>query len=67
MRYTYSPGTGNDLVYTASEDVNLYALNTTDGGKLGEMKLGDKITLYPAIVDGTIYIGSHASNLYTIR
>ena len=62
MRHTSSPATGDGIVYVVSEDVNLYALNTTDRRKLWEMKLGDKSPHILLLRMAPIYIGSHDGN-----
>jgi outer membrane protein assembly factor BamB len=54
-----SPAIVNGVVYIASADDNVYALNAANGRKLWNYTMGgDPGVSSPAVVDGKVYIGS---------
>lgn len=56
----------NGLVFAASADGRLYALDATTLAKQWQFSTGDQIWSTPAVSDGTVYIGSFDKNVYAV-
>lgn len=61
-----SPTIVNGLVYVASTDHKIYALNVSTGSLLEAFTTDDGIDSSPAIVNGILYIGSRDTYLYAL-
>jgi len=48
----------NGVVYVGSDDENVYALNARTGAKLWSFTTGNFVHSSPAVVNGTVYVGS---------
>src|SRR5580704_12333575 len=59
-----SPTVANGIVYSGSEDQNLYALNAATGAFLWQYTTGGLVHSSPAVANGIVYIGSDDHNLY---
>lgn len=61
-----TPAISNDLVYVASYDGNLYALNVEDGGEAWETVVGDGAPIVggPIVGGGLVLVGSSDGALY---
>jgi outer membrane protein assembly factor BamB len=60
-----SPSVVGGIVYVASEDEYLYALNATTGALLwSSIRTGGEIDSSPAVANGVVYVGSGNNNLY---
>ena len=70
-----SPIMVTDVVYVASDDGNVYALNAAKGIQLWNFSIGDFVTTSsacafessPAVVGGVVYIGSFDGNVYALN
>ena len=65
-----SPAIVNGVVYIASSDCNLYAINATSGSLLWKTSLGVGsffIFSTPAVANGVVYVGSADNNLYAVN
>jgi len=65
-----SPAVANGIVYIASEDHNLYALDATTGAlkwnyTIGELKVVGQPN--PAVANGIVYMGAHPGNVYAFN
>ena len=56
--YMSSPAIWNDVVFFGSGDGNVYALNATTGTVNWTFRTGDVVHASPAVVDGSLYVGS---------
>ena len=61
--YLSSPSVWNSHVYFGSGDGNVYALDGNSGSLKWKFQTGDVIHSSPAIVDGTLFVGSWDSYL----
>ena len=61
-----SPLVAGGLVYFASSDSNVYALDAATGAAKWKFKTADVVHSSPAIADGTIFIGSWDTYLYAL-
>ncbi|MEW5759779.1 MAG: PQQ-binding-like beta-propeller repeat protein [Candidatus Thermoplasmatota archaeon] len=62
-----SPAIENNIVYFATEDSFIYALDAINGNKVWELSAGGGFFSSPQIMDGVLYIGSKDSYLYAIN
>jgi len=60
-----SPAVVNGVLYIGSEDGNLYALDAKTGTKLWSSPVGRVIVASPVVVEGVVYVGSHAVDAST--
>ncbi len=60
-----SPAVSNGVVYTGSNDKNIYAFNAATGVKTWNFTTEGQIFSSPAVVNGIVYIGSGAGNIQT--
>lgn len=58
------PRVAGDLVYAASNDGTLYALNTADGRRRWAYTTGGAIGSAPAVLGGSVYLGGDDRVLY---
>jgi outer membrane protein assembly factor BamB len=66
--YVYSsPSVVNGVVYVASYNGNVYAINASNGKKLWSYATGGAILGSPAVANGLVYIGSTDSKLYAVK
>lgn len=63
----YSPAVVNGVVYIASYDNKLYALDARSGTKLWSYSAGNWLSSSPAIANGVVYFGSSDNNLYALN
>lgn len=56
----------SNIVYAASLDSSLYALNVTNDTLLWRYKTGGPIRAAPAVINGVVYIGSSDAYLYAL-
>jgi len=61
-----SPTVANGMVYAASNDEKLYALNATTGAVLWSTCIGFATSSSPAVANGVVYIGS-GGRLYALN
>src|ERR1022692_3063871 len=62
-----SPAAVNGVVYIASFDGMLYALNAATGAKLWSFNMGGEVCCSsPAVANGVVYIGSDDDNVYAL-
>jgi len=61
---TSSPAVANGVVYVASEDGKLYALNASTGALLWNYVTNRRVQGSPAVANGAVYIGSFDHNVY---
>ena len=61
-----SPAVSNGVVYFASGDGYVYAVDAASGTLRWKYQTGDVIHASPAIADGVVYIGSWDSYFYAI-
>ena len=66
-RSTTRPLVVNGVVYIASYDNKLYALDARSGTKLWSYSAGNWLSSSPAIADGVVYFGSSDNNLYALN
>lgn len=62
-----SPTIVNGVVYIASRDHNMYALNASTGARLWSYTTGSSIHSSPAVTNGVVYIGSGNGNVYAFH
>jgi outer membrane protein assembly factor BamB len=60
-----SPAVTNGVVYTGSNDKNVYALNAATGAKIWNYTTEGMIFSSPAVANGIVYIGSGEGNIHT--
>ena len=60
-----SPVVSNGVVYTGSNDNNIYALDAATGVKIWNYTTEGPIFSSPAVVNGIVYIGSGEGNIQT--
>jgi len=51
---------------TGSGDGNVYALAASDGSQRWQVQTGDAVLSTPAVVNGTVYVGSFDNNIYAL-
>ncbi len=61
-----SPAIADGIVYIASFDHNVYALDALTGAKTWNFSTGKQIYSSPAVADGVVYIGSNDKNVYAL-
>ena len=61
------PAISTGVVYFASDDDNVYAVDARHGTKLWSFRTGGPVASSPAVVDGVVYIGSQDSNVYALN
>ena len=61
-----SPAVSEGVVYAASDDYNLYALDGETGSLLWSYPTGDVIRSTPTVVDGRVLFGSNDNHLYAL-
>lgn len=74
LDWTYTTGAGiygppsvvNGVLYSGSDDGNVYALNATTGAQPWSFAAGAQIESSPAVVNGVVYIGDNAGTVYAI-
>ncbi len=64
---TSSPAVVNGVVYTGSEDSNLYAFRASTGTLVWKQATGFAITSSPAVAAGVVYVGSWDHKLYAFN
>lgn len=64
--YLSSPVVANGTVFFGSGDLNVYALDATNGAVKWKFKTGDVVHASPAFVDGTIFVGSWDTYFYAL-
>jgi outer membrane protein assembly factor BamB len=64
--YLSSPAVANGMVYFASGDTNIYALDAATGQLKWKFKTADVVHGSPAISGGVLYVGSWDSFLYAL-
>jgi outer membrane protein assembly factor BamB/serine/threonine protein kinase len=60
------PTISTGVVYFASDDFNVYALDARHGTMLWSFRTGGPVESSPAVVDGVVYIGSEDFNVYAL-
>ena len=55
---TSSPAVANGVVYIASFDEKVYALDATNGAKLWSYALDSQVLTSPVVANGVVYVGS---------
>ena len=45
---------------------NVYALDAGDGSERWSFKTDDSVNSSPTVVDGTVFVGSHDTNVYAL-
>ncbi len=61
-----SPTVHNDLVFIASDDDNIYALNATTGEEIWRYTTGDEVASSAAVAYGCVYVGSYDRKIYCL-
>ena len=54
----------NGVVYMASNDGSVFALDARTGGELWRRFIGDPVGSSPTVADGVVYIGSEDNYVY---
>jgi outer membrane protein assembly factor BamB len=54
-------------VYVGDLENRIYGYDTADGSERWQFETGDDVRSSPAVVDGTLYVGSDDGNLYALR
>ncbi len=62
-----SPTVANGVVYTGSDDQNVYALNASTGALLWRYTTAGLVHSSPAVANGTVYVGSDDHKLYALN
>ena len=62
-----SPAVVNGVVYVASYDDNIYALNATNGEKIWNYDTGSATDSSPAVVDSVVYVAGGDRNVYALN
>ena len=62
-----SPTVANGIVYLASLDHNVYALNAATGAKLWSFTTGNGVDSSPVVANGVVYVGSYDTNVYALN
>jgi outer membrane protein assembly factor BamB len=62
-----SPAVVEGVVYVASYDDNIYALNATNGEKIWNYDTGSATDSSPAVVDGVVYVAGGDRNVYGLN
>lgn len=62
-----SPAVVDGVVYVASYDRNIYALNATTGEKIWSYDTGSPTDSSPAVVDGVVYVSGGDRNVYGLN
>ena len=60
------PAISTGVVYFASDDYNVYAVDARDGSMLWNFRTGGPVASSPAVVDGIVYIGSEDYSVYAV-
>jgi outer membrane protein assembly factor BamB len=61
------PAVSAGVVYFASDDFNVYALDARHGAVLWSFRTGGPVESSPAVVDGVVYVGSQDWNVYALN
>jgi len=61
------PAVVDGVVYIASYDDNIYALNATSGQKIWSYDTGSSTDSSPAVVDGVVYVAGGDRNVYALN
>jgi outer membrane protein assembly factor BamB len=61
-----SPAVADGIVYTGSEDSNLYAVNAVTGALIWNYKTGAAVSSSPAVHDQTVYFTSYDGFCYAV-
>ena len=61
-----SPSVANGIVYIASGDENLYAIDAATGKERWRFATGDWVDSSPAVANGVVYAGNEDKRLYAI-
>ena len=62
-----SPAVSNGVVYIASFDHNVYAVNAKDGTQIWNFSTGGTIYCSPAVANNLVYIGSDDHKIYALN
>lgn len=62
-----SPAVAGGIVYTASEDGTVYALNATTGALVWRYTTGGAIVSSPAVSNGLVLVGSEDGTVYALN
>jgi uncharacterized repeat protein (TIGR01451 family) len=62
-----SPAVVNGVIYFASLDGPIFALDASTGAKLWSFATGGDVISSPAVANGVVYIGSRDGNLYALN
>ena len=61
-----SPSIVNNIVYSGSQDKNIYALNAQNGNLIWKYATGGPIVSSPAVADGKVFIASEDGYVYCL-
>ena len=61
-----SPAVASGVVYVASYDHTVYALNATSGAKVWSFTTGNAVLSSPAVANGAAYVGSYSGKVCAI-
>jgi outer membrane protein assembly factor BamB len=62
-----SPAVCGSVVYVASWDRAVYALEVATGAQVWNYTTGDAVSSSPAVADGVVYVGSMDSDVYALN
>jgi len=61
-----TPSVANGMVYVASRDSSLYALDATTGQLVWKYRTGNSVFSSPAVANNVVYFGSTDHNIYAL-